>query len=187
MRKSAPAISPELKQAISSLSHSEKDKLLYRLLKLNPDLVERLQFELVEQGDSLMQRREELTSRINDMLAYEPYSPGYLMMDLRSLNGEITRHVKHTKDKEGEIQLTLYMLRQCLELHGAFIVTHLYRADTLQNYLIKRMEAVLQKLRKMHEDLYVEYEADVTYILKQLHEKIAPKLAKKSLPEHWPE
>ncbi|MFT2009360.1 hypothetical protein ACMA1I_11850 [Pontibacter sp. 13R65] len=181
------SLTPELKQAISKLSHTEKDKLLYRLLRLNPDLVERLQFELVERGESLTQRREELKSRIDDMLAYEPYSPGYLMMDLRALNGEITRHVKHTKDKEGEVQLTLYMLRLCLELHTDFIVTQLFRADTLQVYLVKRMQVVLGKLQKFHEDLYTDYESDINFILKQLHGKIAILQAREKLPKSWPE
>ncbi|WP_187261568.1 hypothetical protein [Pontibacter beigongshangensis] len=180
------AITPELKKAVSALPHAEKDKLLFRLLKLNPDLVERLQFELVEQGDSLQQRRDEVEKYIDVMVRQQPYSPGYLMMDLRSANAEITRHVKYTKDKEGEIQLTLHMLRHCLELHTDFIVANLYRADTLQTYLVKRLQVVLQKLGKLHEDLYVEYEADVNYVLGKLHEKIAPRLAAQHLPKSWP-
>jgi len=175
------------KTAISQLSGTEKDKLLFRLLKKDPDLCNRLQFELVEQGDTLRQRREAVEKEINKLAKYEPYSPGYLMMDMRSLNGLITRHVKYTKDKEGEIQLTLLLLRTALEKHLDFIIAYLYRADTLQDYLVKRMQFVLQKLAKLHEDLYVEYEADVNYVLQQLHSKVAILQAQKAkLPKTWP-
>ena len=105
---------------------------------------------------------------------------------MRSLSGNINRHVKYTKDKEGEIQLTLLLLRRFLEEHLEFIVAYLYRADTLQDYLVKRMQVILQKLGKLHEDLYVEYETDVNYMLQQLHQKVAPTQAQKAkLPREW--
>ena len=180
-------LTSEFKEAISHLPSAEKDKLLFRLLKKDPDLCQRLQFELVEQGDTLQERRDAVAAAIKKQVKYEPYSPGYLMMDLRALNGEITRHVKYTRDKEGEIQLTLLLLRRYLEEHLAFIVAHLYRADTLQDYLVKRTQFVLQKLSKLHEDLYIEYEADVNYILQTLHHKVAPIHAHKAkLPREWP-
>ena len=182
------SLSTELKQAISHLPSAEKDKLLFRLLRKDPDMCQRLYFELVEEGDSLAPRREEIQAEMQRILKFDPYSPGYLMMDLRTLNGTITRHVKHTRDKQGEIHLTLYMLRSCLELHGAFIIAHLHRADSLQNYLVKRLETVLEKLSKIHQDLFVEYEADVNYLLTQLHTRIAPIHAHKAkLPKQWPD
>lgn len=181
-------LSNDLKTAVSSLPPKEKDKLLFRLLKKDPDLCQRLQFELVEQGETLQQRREEIQSEIEKQAKLDPYSPGYLMMDMRALNAEITRHVKYTKDKEGDIQLTLHLLRCFLEAHLGFIVTYLYRADTLQEYLVKRMQATLQKLTKMHEDLYIEYEADINYVLHELHSQVAPIQAHKAkLPKSWPQ
>ncbi|MFD2999635.1 hypothetical protein ACFS7Z_04635 [Pontibacter toksunensis] len=180
-------LSSELKEAISHLSHKEKDKLLFRLLKKDPDLCQRLQFELVEQGETLQERREAVAAEIERQVKYEAYSPGYLMMDMRSLSGDITRQMKYTKDKEGEIQLTLLLLRRYLSEHIDFIIAYLYRADSLQDYMVKRMQAVLQKLRKLHEDLYIEYEDDVNYILQQLHQKVAPLQAHKAkLPKEWP-
>lgn len=177
----------ELKKAISNLTDAEKDKLLFRLLKKDSVLCQRLQYELVEKGDTLQERREQLIAAINRQAAENPYSPGYLMMDMRALNAEITRHVKYTKDNEGEIQLTLFLLHRFLEAHHAFIVAHLYRAQTLQDYLIKRMQFVLQKLSKVHEDLNIEYAEDVNYVLQQLHEHIAPpQAAKAKLPKQWP-
>jgi hypothetical protein len=180
-------LSSEFKEVISHLPHKEKDKLLFRLLKKDPDLCQRLQFELVEQGDTLQERRDAVAANIEKQVKYEPYSPGYLMMDMRYLNGDISRHVKYTRDKEGEVQLSLLLLRRYLEEHLDFIVAHLYRADSLQDYLVKRMQVVLQKLSKLHEDLYVEYDTDVDYILRQLHQKVAPIHAHKAkLPKDWP-
>ncbi len=180
-------ITSEFKTAISALSHAEKDKLLFHLLKKDPDLCQRLQFELVERGETLQERREAVAQQISQEIAFDPYSPGYLMMDMRTLNGLITRHVKYTRDKEGEIQLTLLLLRHHLEGHSDFIKAHLYRADTLQEYLVKRMQFVLLKLAKLHQDLYIEYATDVNYLLQQLHTSIAPAQATKAkLPHSWP-
>lgn len=181
------SLSAELKDAISKLPHKEKDKLLFRLIRKDKALCERLQFELVEQGDTLQQRRDEVADKIKKVVTFDPYSPGYLMMDMRSLSGEITRHVTYTKDKDGEITLTLLLLRVFVETHLDFIRAHLYRAESLQEYLVKRMQVILQKLSKMHEDMYVEYEDDVNYILEQLHQKVAPIQSNKAkLPKTWP-
>lgn len=180
-------LTSEFKEAIANLPHKEKDKLLFRLLKKDSDLCQRLQFELVEQGDTLQQRREAVAAGIERQVKFEAYSPSYLMMDMRYLSGDITRHVKYTKDKEGEIQLILLLLRRYLEEHLNFIVAYLYRADTLQDYLVKRMQVVLQKLSKLHEDIYVEYEADVIFIFQRLHQEVAPTQAQKArLPKEWP-
>jgi len=180
-------LTSEFKEAISRLPHQEKDKLLFRLLRKDQDLCQRLQFELVEQGETLQERRDAVAAEIERQVKYEPYSPGYLMMDMRTLNGDITRHVKYTKDREGEIRLSLLLLRRYLEAHLYFIVAHLYRAGSLQEYLVKRMQVVLQKLSKIHEDLYIEYEGDVNYILRQLHQKVAPIQAHSAkLPRNWP-
>ncbi len=172
------AFSLEFKKAVTKLPEAEKDKLIFRLLKLNPDLIKRLEFELVEQGETLEDRREEIQKYILKLLKSEPYSPGYLMMDLRTLSGEITRHVKTTRDKYGEIVLSLFMLKYCLEQHGKFVLANKHRAQNFEEYAVKRLQTILEKVTKLHPDLHLEFTAYLDFILQELH-RLAPHLATK--------
>ena len=43
------------------------------------------------------------------------YSPGYLLLELRSISGRITQHVKTTKDKYGEVALNCLLLNQAFK------------------------------------------------------------------------
>src|SRR5438045_2886994 len=113
-------LSPQLKKAIKELSDTEKDKLLLRLLPKNPDLCNRLEYELVENSETQEERRDKLAEEIKAKMNEEAYSPGFIMMDMRYLSGDITRHVKTTKDKYGEVSLALLMLRECLEKHDEY-------------------------------------------------------------------
>ena len=45
-------LSKKLKEAISNLPDSEKDKLLFKLLPKDQPLCEKLEFELLEQGQT---------------------------------------------------------------------------------------------------------------------------------------
>lgn len=170
-------VSPELKKAIQKLKPAEKDKLIFRLLPKNPDLIRRLEFELLEDGESMERRREELSDKIRDLLDQKPYSPGYLMMDMRDLSGEITRHVKTTKDKYGEVSLNLLMLLETFEKHQDFIRKNLRKAGTFLEYVLKRAITVVEKAQKLHPDLHVEFEDELNRTLHLIHTEIAPGLA----------
>ena len=92
-------LSDELKEAIASLTHKEKDKLLFRLIAKDYALVKKLEFELLEDGETKDERRQELYEMIEAEFArYHYYSPGYLLLLLRSISGAIGRHLKTTKD-----------------------------------------------------------------------------------------
>jgi hypothetical protein len=170
-------LSPELKKALKNLKPDEKDKLLFRLLPKNPDLVSRLEFELLESGETMEQRRDELAGQIRELMDQEPYSPGYLMMDMRGLSGEITRHVKTTKDKYGDVSLNLLLLLETLEKHRDFIRKNLRKAGTFLEYVLKRAVTVAEKAQKLHPDLHVEFEDDLNRLLFLLHHEVAPGLA----------
>ena|SRR5690606_11809056 len=179
-------LSPELKKAIKNLKPDEKDKLLFRLIPKVPDLVSRLEFELLEDGETTDSRREELANQIKALMQEKPYSPGYLMMDMRSLSGDISRHVKTTKDKYGEVSLNLLMLLEALENHTDFVLKNLRKAGTFQEYVVKRTETVLKNLQKLHPDLHVEFEDSLNRVLLLLHTKIAPSLAQEcKLPKQF--
>jgi len=153
--------SKEFKEAIINLPDSEKDKLLLRLLKKDLDLVNKLEFELLGE-ESVDEKRLELKQRIQEKakkIAKNFYSLGYLTMDLRYLSGEITEHVKITKDKFGEASLNLLMLNEFLKNNSEFIIkSTIGKSYKLCIYIIARTFKILILIKKLHEDYFVDFE-----------------------------
>ncbi len=158
-------LSPEFKKAVEGMSPKEKDKLLFRLLPKEPALVEKLSFQLLEDGSSTEERRDEVKYLINNRLEkYEEYfyTPGYLQMELRTLSGEITRHVKTTKDKYGEVMLNLFMLNKTMELYNDEVMLfHREKTRTFNEYVVKRTLKIYALLEKLHEDYLVDFKEDM--------------------------
>jgi len=158
-------LSEELKAAIKRMPIAEKDKLLLRLIPKNDDLVRKLEFELLEGGDTAELRRDELKEEFTALFNNYPrafYSPGYLMMDLRDCSGAITKHVKATKDKVGEIELNLLMLVQALERNEEKLQNSPARKlDTFNNYVIKRAVKIMGLIDKQHEDYRIDFQDHV--------------------------
>ena len=154
-------LTADLKKAISGLSHKEKDKLLFRLIAKEPILAEQLVFKLLEDGVSAEDRRADLAKEIEQYLIdYQKYyySPGYLLLDLRSISGKITQHVKTTKDKYGEVVLNFLMLNKALALFGKKISqVRPNRSRTLNKYVVNRAIKLLGLLRKIHEDYRLDF------------------------------
>jgi hypothetical protein len=154
----------EFKTAIQNLPSAEKDKLILRLLKRDLDLANRLYFELVS-TQSVEDRREILqnnitvaTKRMHDRF----YSLGYLLMDMRSLSGDITEHVKTTKDKFGEISLNIQMLNEIITLNKLHILNSKPKdAHTFCIYVIARAFKILMLINALHEDYRIEFKADL--------------------------
>jgi len=155
-------LSDEIKKAISLLPPREKDKLLFRLIAKDPSLVQRLEFELLEGGETKDARREDLQTHIESTLEnYRPhyYSPGYLLLVIRDLSGEINRHVSATKDKYGEVELNFLMLNKSLELFGEELRrASPHRSRTFNIYVVKRALKLLNLLSKMHSDLHLDFQ-----------------------------
>lgn len=102
----------EFKEAISNLPSLEKDKLILKLLKDDPALTNRLYFELVN-ANTVEEEIEFVKIKLlkmGELATKTYYSPGYLKMDIGYMSGEITEDVKITKDKYGELHLTLFIL-----------------------------------------------------------------------------
>lgn len=158
---------PELKKALQLLPDKEKDKLILRLLKHDLQLANRLRFELVD-TDSVQDKREQLKNRIikRVQLATERYySAGYLLMDIREISGEINEHVSITKDKFGEISLNCLMLRHLLKLNNERINSETReKSYTLCVYIVARVFKILILIQKQHEDLHLEFRADIEAI-----------------------
>ena len=156
--------SKEFKQAISHLPDKEKDKLLFRLLKKDPIMIKRLEYELIDDR-SLEDRRKEMEAFVIeqvDVMTNNFHSPGYLNMDIRFLSGYITEHVKVTKDKFGEASLNLLMLNKVLEKNNE----NLLKKSSVKNRklgiaILTRAFKIMIGINKLHEDLFIEFEDDL--------------------------
>ncbi len=155
---------PEFKEAISQLSSSDKDKLILRLLKKDLDLANQLCFELLSR-ESVQDRRAKMETRVKkeiERFSNHFYSPGYLLVDARYLSGEITEHVKITKDKYGDASLNLLMLNELLKRNNSKIAeSGLKKGYTLSIYIIARAFKLLLLIKALHEDYWMEFEEDL--------------------------
>jgi hypothetical protein len=150
----------EFKEAIQNLPSAEKDKLIFRLLKHDLDLANRLHFELVN-TETVEERRIKMqievskaTLRMSDRF----YSFGYLMMDIRYLSGDISEHVRITKDKFGEASLNIQMLIEVLKLNKIRLENAKPNdVHKLNIYIIARVYKILLLINALHEDYLMEF------------------------------
>lgn len=162
----------EFKEAIQNLPSAEKDKLIFRLLKHDLDLANRLHVELVntetveERRSSMQKEVTKAVTRMSDRF----YSLGYLLMEVRDLSGEISEHVRVTKDKFGEASLNIQMLIEVLEINKTRFEkakpNDVYKTNT---YIIARVFKILLLIKALHEDYLMEFKDD----LKELGIKIS--------------
>mgnify|MGYP001791296053 CR=1 FL=1 len=154
----------EFKEAISNLPSKEKDKLILRLLKKDLNLANRLSFELLDTrtaDDRRLDIEKKIKNRI-ERFSQHYSTPGYLMMDMRDISGEITEHVKITKDKFGEVSLNLLMLNETLVIHNKRILEATQgKARKLCTYVIARAFKILILISKLHEDMLLEFNPEL--------------------------
>ncbi|WP_304156354.1 hypothetical protein [Mesonia mobilis] len=156
--------SKEFKEAVLHLSESEKDKLLIRLLKKDENLVNRLYFELIDDqtvDDHRLKMESRVVVRAEEITRFAK-SLNHLKMLTRYLSGEISEHVRITKDKFGEVSLNLLMLNTLLK-HSKklFRKSTQIQARKFSLYVIVRTYRTLLLIDKMHEDLHMEFEDDL--------------------------
>lgn len=166
----------EFKEALSRLPDKEKDKLILRFLKKDVKLAQRLYFELVSTY-SVEELREKMKEKIHletQQFANTYYSPGYLMMDLRYLSGDINAHVSTTKDKIGEIELQLYMVSEILtHAKEQLEQARLGQSQKLYVYLIAKVFRILLLLNKLHEDIRYDFKEQLEELGKRIGENDA--------------
>lgn len=154
----------EFKEAISNLPSKEKDKLILKLLKHDIVLANSLFFELVSDV-TVEEQREEVKHRLSELIRLATknfYSLGYLYMDVRSMSGEITEHVKITKDKYGEIALNLFILNEILEKNNKRIAASSKdKAHSFCTAVIARTYRIIILIKKMHDDYFLEFGDDL--------------------------
>ncbi|WP_291102108.1 MULTISPECIES: hypothetical protein [unclassified Flavobacterium] len=150
----------EFKEAIQNLPSAEKDKLIFRLLKHDLDLANRLHFELVntetveERRSAIQKEVTKAVTRMSDRF----YSLGYLLMDIRDLSGTISEHVRITKDKFGEASLNIQMLNKVLKTNKIRLENSKTN-DTykINIYVIARAFKILLLVNSLHEDYLMEF------------------------------
>jgi len=166
------SLSKELKEAISLLPQKEKDKLLFRLIPKDEVLTEQLTFRLLEDAATTDERRSEVARAITDEyddLRNNRFSPGYLKIAMRSLSGQITRHVRVTRDKYGEVELQLQLLNDALEEFQDELADFPERRTfKLYTYIIRRAGKINTLLDKIHDDYRLDFEDE----LRRLHDFI---------------
>ena len=181
-----PALDADLKKAIVQMPGAEKDKLLLRLIAKDATLTEKLQFELVERGQTIDDRRDLIRQFVDRTAKLHPDSAGWLMMDMRTVSGYITRHVKVTKDKYGDVELSLYMLNTLYEHNKHLLSTYNKRTDKCAEYVAKRTEQTLKKVQKLDPDYHVEFADDINKLLDWLHRAAPAHYARQlGLPHEW--
>ncbi|WP_445734132.1 hypothetical protein [Mariniflexile sp.] len=150
----------EFKEAISQLSSKEKDKLIFRLLKKDLALANRLLFELVN-TNTVDEERQNIEKRIKlrvQQITNTFYFVGYLNMDVRYLSGEITEHVNRTKDKFGEVSLNLLLLTEVLHKNHFNILKA--TPGSARNFcvaVIARVFKILILINKLHPDYRLDF------------------------------
>ncbi|TAE00941.1 MAG: hypothetical protein EAZ97_04405 [Bacteroidetes bacterium] len=185
-------ISDDLKLAILEMPDKEKNKLLLRLIAKDFMLIAQLQHQLLEGEEDMKNKRSELLAHIQKYLGTEnnnSYSdtPGLLMMEMRDMNGNITRHVKITKDKLGEIELTLCLVNHAFAEHPNMLAQKAKRAENFAEYVVKKADFVLKKLEKIHEDYHIVFEDDTNKMLQFIanYQPCQPFAKSMNLPRYW--
>ncbi|MGB3780786.1 MAG: hypothetical protein WA960_20655 [Tunicatimonas sp.] len=188
----ATKIPDELKKAIRAMPELEKDKLLLRLVAKDGMLVRKLQHQLLEDEVDAEQQRDALAEQVTTYFTSEGfsgwnYTPGLVMMELRNFSGAITRHVKVTRDKYGEVRLLLLLVNLPFRHQRALLDRKAKRADKFAVYVVKKAQTALNKLEKLDQDYYIEFEKDVNEMLGYLHNysPTAPLAADHGLPQQW--
>lgn len=181
-----PALDPELKKAIGRMPETEKDKLLLRLIAKDPTLTEKLQFELVEERSTIDERRQIIREYTDRVARLYQDTPGWVMMDMRSVSGYITRHMKVTKDAYGEVELSVHMLNTFYEHHFDQLRYYDRHSDKAAQYIAKRADQILKKLYKLDPDYYLEFENAVNQMLTNIYKSCAQHYARQlDLPHSW--
>jgi hypothetical protein len=163
------ALPDQLKKAIIQMPVKEKDKLLLRLITKDKTLSDKLHFELIEENSTIPERREEIMANITRTSTFNQNTPGWVLMDLRSLSGDIAYHVKVTKDKLGGLELNLFMLNTFLEKYAHILKTYSSRADTCALYIAKKASVIVNGLEKLEEDYRVDYIKDTNRMLASVY------------------
>lgn len=157
------------KEMVRALPPREKDTLLLRLIAKDDLLLEQLTYRHLEHEATLDERVDELREFFRRLCSPQAeLSPGELMMRFRQASGYLTRHVRVTKNKLGEVQLLVELLHYGLDANLRRMRQR-YRSPgrwyKLAQYLCKRLPTTMRKADKLHPDLWLEFEGQLNDLL----------------------
>ncbi|MFC6269179.1 deoxyuridine 5'-triphosphate nucleotidohydrolase [Frigoriflavimonas asaccharolytica] len=151
--------SKEFKEALSNFSPKEKDKLIFRLIRKDKILSQKLYFELIE-NITVDEKRKELEDYIVEKVEFYAKNitnAKYYLKLIRELSAKITLHVKVTSDKFGEVYLNLLLVYKILEFHHVKMVRQGLEVNyKLYIYIINKIYRALILTLKLDEDLHLD-------------------------------
>ncbi len=145
--------SKEFKQALSAFTSTEKDKLIFRLLRKDKILSQKLYFELID-PENTDHKREQMETYITQTVSAAAKSirnPKLFLQLIRKVSAKITEHVKITTDKFGEVSLNLLLIAEILkqpQRHGDAYKLHIY--------LINKTLRMLTLTVKLDPDYFID-------------------------------
>jgi hypothetical protein len=172
------AIPELLKKAIVQMVPKEKDKLLLRLITKDPALCDKLYFELIEERSTIVERREMIAAQIEDSAQMPINTPGWVMMEMKSLSGAISYHVKITKDKLGAIELNLLLMNTFLDSFSDVLQKYTSRSDKCALYIAKKALTLISGLNKLDDDFRFDFVVDTNQMLQKVNECSAKNYAR---------
>lgn len=166
--------SKEFKAALSQFSHSEKDKLIFRLLKKDKLLSKKLYFELIDEettDDKRNTMEAYIKERISEISKYIG-NPKYFLVSVRKLSAEITEHVKVTTDKFGEAYLNLLLVSEIFSHNDKLGKQRFDAVYKLYIYLINKIFKALIQIKKLDEDYWLEFDEILSDIDSKIHNNL---------------
>lgn len=145
--------SKEFKQALSAFTSAEKDKLIFRLLRKDKILSQKLYFELID-PENTDDKREQMETYIRQTVTAagkNNRNPKLFLQLIRKVSAKITEHVKITTDKFGEVSLNLMLIAEVLKhplRHGDS-----YKLDI---YLLNKVLRMLTLTVRLDPDYYID-------------------------------
>lgn len=150
-------LTEDLASAVKSLPNKEKDKLLLRLIRKDKVLIEQLYFQLIEGGETMLERRRLIADTLEDLMDTPSLPLHRLSLNIREANRRIQHHIKITKDAYGEVALYMSLLTLLLAYHGSICRNRTYAHRKILQWLDHRIPWLEKKYNKLEEDYRLDF------------------------------
>ena len=177
-----PVPSAEFRKALQRLSDKEKETLLLRAARRDAELYDTLSFELLP-NVTTETVFEETSDRIHELFAVG--ATGRLLnrsltKALQKATKDVARARRTTTEKRLDIDLNLYTLRLIFDNYtGQFDSVYAGFYTATARLATRTTQLVVSNL---HEDLWLEYKAEVDDFLRELHGRSKSHSLKFGLP-----